>query len=420
MSWLFRAWLYVSMSYAFSVLLLEVSGGARLNLFDVLITVPALFVLIPLMVRRAFMGKAFLIVTAPLMLFILLALISLAWADSPNASRTFRAGVQVFGLFALFSYLYFTGQSRLLEGALFLACVVVSIICVWQLITMYIILGLPWGNVLYQGANLSTLQSFGVKPINAMHATMIIAPQAAMMLGLVLCSGQKRDQCIGGLALIIMLVFLVSLERRTGQVAILAALMSCAFLYRNRVWYLLLGAVVLCAGFILMFSPEFFLSRGLSWRPAIWASTLDSIRNAPFFGHGITNTIIPVEVQENGSRVASFRHPHNMLLSVAYFTGLTGLVLWLLIWVPGTIQKATSRMSALRDAYMLIPMFVGLAVLMFDGENPLSPLHYEWFCFWIPALLVLSSYAVRVQQSASSDCSSPANSSPQLANLGNE
>lgn len=420
MSWLFRAWLYASMAYAFSVLMLDVSGGARLNLFDVLITIPALFVLIPLMVRRELMGKAFLLVTAPLVLFILLALVSLVWADFPNASRTFRAALQVCGLFALFSYLYFTGHSRSLEKALFFSCVVVATICAWHLITMYLILDLPWKNVLYQGANLPTLQSLGVKPINAMHATLIIAPQAAMLLGLVLCSGRKAVQLVGGLALIAMLVFLVSLERRTGQVAILVALIACAVLYRRPVWYLLLGAVVLCAGVILIVSPEFFLSRGLSWRPAIWMSTLDLILNAPFFGHGITNTVIPVEVREYGSGVATFRHPHNMPLSVAYFTGLVGLVLWLLIWAPGAIQKATSKRSALRDAYMLIPMFVGLAVLMFDGGNPLSPLHYNWFCFWVPAMLILSSYAVHVQQSASSDCSRPTSSSPQFANLGKE
>lgn len=420
MSGLFRAWLYGSMAYAFSVLMLDVSGGARLNLFDVLVTIPALFVLTPLMVRREFMGKAFLLVTAPLALFILLALVSLVWADSPNASRTFRAALQVCGLFALFSYLYFTGHSRSLEKALFFSCVVVAVICAWHLITMYLILDLPWGNVLYQGADLPRLQSLGIKPINAMHATLIIAPQAAMLLGLILCSGEKRDQLIGGLALIVMLVFLVSLERRTGQVAILVALIACAVLYRRPVWYLLIGAVVLCAGAILMVSPEFFLSRGLSWRPAIWMTTLDLILNAPFFGHGITNTVIPVAVQEHGSGVATFRHPHNMPLAVAYFTGLSGLILWLLIWTPGAIQKATTRVSALRDGYMLLPMFVGLSVLMFDGENPLSPLHYDWFCFWIPAMLILSSYAVRVQRAASGDSSLPTNSSPEFANLGKE
>lgn len=417
---MFQAWVYASMAFVFSVLMLEVSGGARLNLYDVLVTIPAVFVLIPLLVRRKFLGKAYFLVTTPLVLFIVLALISLAWADSPNASRTVRATVQICGLFAFFSYLYFTGQSRLLEKALLFSCVIVSIICAWHLFSMYMILGLPWGNVLYQGADVSILQSLGVKPINAMHATLIIAPQAAMLLGLMLCSERKRDQFISGLALMIMVVFLVSLERRTGQVAIIAALMACAVLYRSRVWYLLLGAVAICAGFVLMFSPEFFLSRGLSWRPAIWMSTLDLISNAPFFGHGITNTVIPVEVYEHGNRVASFRHPHNMALSVTYFTGLIGVILWVLIWAPGLISKAARSTSALGESYMLIPMFVGLAVLMFDGENPLSPLHYDWFCFWIPAMLILSSYAVCLQRSVKSDNSRPTNRFPQFANLGNK
>lgn len=243
------------------------------------------------------------------------------------------------------------------------------------------------------------LQGYGVKPINQMLATLLIAPQAALLLGLVIDEDNKLLRLLGFIALAVFLVFLVALERRTGQVSILVAIVTGIVLYQNRIWYFVFGVAVVISIAVFVVFPEFVLSRGLSWRPAIWLSTLNSIANAPIFGHGITNTVTPVIVftGESGA-TEQFRHPHNMALSVTYFLGLVGLAFWSLIWVPGVWGRITQRSRFRGESYIVISLLVGVAALMFDGGEPLSPFHFDWFCFWVPAALMLSCQAVRGQR----------------------
>ncbi len=374
------------------------STGAGLNIFDALISLPSLLILAPLMIRRGWLGKGFLIAATPLALYLLYALISLTWASSPDFSKTFRAAGQAAAICVLFSYLQLSGNALLLRRALLLACICSASLGAWHLIVMYGVLDMPWKATLYQGVSLQVLDDYGVKPVNAMLATLLIAPQAAMLLGLTIGEGNRVFRYLGLLAMVVLVVFLVALERRTGQVSILVAILTCIVFYRNRLWYLVFGGAVLCAILVFIFFPEFILSRGLSWRPAIWMSTLDSISNAPFFGHGITNKVTPVEVFDHEQGVIKrFRHPHNMALSVTYFLGIVGAALWALLWIPGVIARIRIRPEQQRDGYILIPLLVGVAALMFDGGDPLSPFHFDWFCFWIPAMLMLSSQAVNGQ-----------------------
>lgn len=294
----------------------------------------------------------------------------------------------------LFSYLQLSGNILLLKRALLLACVCTASLGAWHLIVMYGVLDMPWTATLYQGVAPTRFEAYGVKPANAMLATLLIAPQAAMLLGLILTEKSRILCYIGLFALAVYLLVLVSLERRTGQVAIIVTIVACIILYRSRLWFVLLGTALSSAMLLLIFNPEFILSRGLSWRPSIWMSTLDAIGNAPFFGHGITNNVTPVGVFDSEEGIIQeFRHPHNMALSVTYFLGVLGLALWALLWIPGALAKMKIRPEHQKDGYMLIPLMVGVSALMFDGGNALSPFHFDWFGFWIPALLMLASQA---------------------------
>lgn len=396
--WLPRVWVCISLSCIFSLPMWQRSTGAGLNIYDLVLSMPALLVLLPLMIRQRWVGKGFLIAASPLALYLLYTLISMTWATSPDFSKTWRAAGQVAALFVLFSYLQLSGNSSLLRRALTIACIFTATVAAWHLAVMYGFLEAPWAATLYQGVGEQNLKAYGVKPLNAMLATLLIAPQAGMLLGLILGENNRTLRYIALLGLAVFVVFLVALERRTGQVAILVALVTCMVLYRSRLWLVLLGLAGLCAVYIMIFFPEFILSRGLSWRPAIWMSTLDSIGNAPFFGHGITNRITQVVVSDDaGNVIQHFRHPHNMALSVTYFLGLTGLALWILLWVPGLLSRMHLRAEHQSEGYIVIPLLVGLAALMFDGGEPLSPFDFDWFSFWIPVALMLSSQAVNGQ-----------------------
>lgn len=391
-SWALQLWLHLSVVCLFSMLLWQRSTGAGNNIFDLLISVPSLFVLFPLMVYHGWISRRVLLGSLPLLLFVLYAVFSTLWAESPDISKTLRAALQILALYFLFFYCQVSGHSSLLKSALFVACVTVALLCLWHLIVMYLICGMPWGFTLYESVGQEALGQYGVKPINAMHATMMVAPQAALLLGILAGARSIAYRFIGYAALVVLCLFLVALERRTGQLAILAALGGYALVYRSQVWYWLLALGLLTGLVAYWVSPEFFLNRGLSWRPAIWLSTLQSILDAPVFGHGVTNAPAMVEVETVSGGVRWFDHPHNIFLSVAYFTGAVGLILWCLIWVPVTKHAVFADSPVKQERYMVVAMLVGATVLMFDGGNALSPFHFDWFAFWVPALLLVASH----------------------------
>lgn len=391
---LLTLWVYGSLCTIFSLLLWQQSTGAGLNIYDAVISLPSLLVLAPVMAYRGWLNQRFWIKSAPMFVYLGLILASLTWAESPDISKTARAVGQVLALYVLFSYLQLSGNFELLKSALFFACGGTALVAAWHLIVMYGVLNVPWEMVLYEGVAPDRLEQFGVKPINAMLATLLIAPQAAMMLGLVANEKKQTVRFMGLVALAVLVVFLVALERRTGQVAILSAVATCAFIYRSRTWYILCGAAFASGVFVYFMFPEFVLSRGASWRPEIWMATINAISESPFFGHGVANKITPVLVYDNWGRLlGTFRHPHNLPLAITYYLGVVGLFFWLCFWVPSAFSKLFDRVLAQREGYMLIPLIVGLVAMMFDGGHPLPPFHFSWFCFWVPVSLLVSSQA---------------------------
>ncbi|MDF0751258.1 O-antigen ligase family protein [Marinobacter sp. 71-i] len=386
-----EGWVFVCIILMFTVLLWQPSTGSGLNLFDAFLSLPALLVLAPLIVNKGLLTREFLCSLAPLLLYVVFSLLSLLWADGPDSSKVVRGAAQVLALFVFFSYLYRSGEEALLRRGLFVACCLTAAISFWHLYVFYGIVGKPFSAVLYAGAAEARLNEVGVDPVNAMLATLIIAPQAAMLVGLLIDEKKQAYRLLGLVALLVLVAYLVALERRTAQVALFATLFACLILYRNRFWLSVFGGFLVVGGLVVFMFPETILSRGLSWRPDIWISTLASISDAPIIGHGITNTVVPVVVSDDSGKVlGEFRHPHNMALSVTYNLGVVGLVLWVLLWLPGLLVKMFRNSEKKRDAYIILPMVAGSVALMFDGGVALSPLHYYWFCFWIPALLILA------------------------------
>ncbi len=387
----FGAWVFASIILMFTVLLWQPSTGSGLNLFDALLSLPALLVLAPLIVIKGLLTREFVCSATPLLLYVVFSLLSLMWADDPDSSKAIRGAAQVLALFVFFSYLYRSDNETLLRRGLYVACCFTAIISLWHLYVFYGVFDKPFSAVLYQGISVVRFNEMGIDPINAMLATLIIVPQAAMLLGLLIDERKQVWRILGFIALLVLVVYLVALERRTAQVALFATVIACLMLYRNRFWLSVFGVFVIVGGFIFFMFPETILSRGLSWRPDIWMATLDRISDAPFIGHGITNTVVPVVVSdESGNVLGEFRHPHNMALSVTYSLGVVGLLLWALLWLPGLLMRALRSPGKGADAYIVLPMVAGSVALVFDGGVALSPLHYYWFCFWIPTLLILA------------------------------
>lgn len=392
-NYLFTAWVIISLSVMFSVLLWSPSPGARLNLLDGILSMPALILLPLLTLKGKLVSRPSLMAAGVLVLYLAYGLISSLWAESPDVSKSVRAGGQILGLYAFFSCLYLSGREDILKLGLFIGCCVGALVCLWHLIGMYILLGAPLGQALYSGFSGAELNGVGVMPINMMHATLLAAPQAAMLVGLLRERRGMVYRVAGVAALAVLALFLAALERRTGQVALLVTFIVAAFVYRSRVWFVLLFVLCGVAVAVFLLHPEIVLSRGASWRPEIWLATLDKIAEKPLFGHGLSNVVEPVAVYgDNGHLLETFRHPHSMWLSVTYSLGIAGVILWGLLWVPGLIARLFFTADRAGQGYITIPLIVGAAMLLLDGGAAMATFHYHWFCFWVPVTLLLASF----------------------------
>lgn len=122
---------------------------------------------------------------------------------------------------------------------------------------------------------------------------------------------------------------------------------------------------------------EDYFQKGTSSRLEIWAATIEHIKNAPLYGHGIATRFY--------DHVIAFGYPHNLLLSLLYYTGLCGVFLFLMTVLTGlkTIRKHGELMP------LVIAVFVlwGLFSLVEGGKTIDGSGGYGLY-FWMPLSLL--------------------------------
>ena len=127
--------------------------------------------------------------------------------------------------------------------------------------------------------------------------------------------------------------------------------------------------------------------RGSSHRLQIWARTVEMIRARPLFGHGLAaNLDLP-----------GITFPHDLYLSVLFYSGAVGFVLFALLglWVTRALWRSALE-SGWRSAggsewlwmtaLWMDALLCGLTDLgqITKGPGPM------WFIFWLPVGLVLA------------------------------
>jgi O-antigen ligase len=137
------------------------------------------------------------------------------------------------------------------------------------------------------------------------------------------------------------------------------------------------------------------LSRGASHRFGIWQRTLEMIAQRPLFGHGLAaNLTFPGTTHGAGAGgLADVSFPHDLYLSVLFYSGVVGAVLFLALLATITWRLLQARQGRdeiwLWAAAMWINVLVsGLTDLgqITKGPGPL------WFIFWLPVTLTLATY----------------------------
>ena len=124
---------------------------------------------------------------------------------------------------------------------------------------------------------------------------------------------------------------------------------------------------------------EWLLPRGDSFRLTIWESILrDLMENGWLVGRGI--------LTDNSVAAAgmTFRHPHNMYISVFFQGGIVGLALYLyvLAWTAWSLVRRIAMIADARLAFALL--MGGSAGWLVGGHQLLESPGTSWLFFWLP------------------------------------
>lgn len=105
-------------------------------------------------------------------------------------------------------------------------------------------------------------------------------------------------------------------------------------------------------------------------RPKIWREALREVRAKPVFGQGPGNFPIASHRDDAVTQtVVEANHGHNVLLTVAAETGLSGLavVLWFTLLVGLTARQQVARLHGSPDAAVVAGLAAGLFVFVGEG-----------------------------------------------------
>lgn len=128
------------------------------------------------------------------------------------------------------------------------------------------------------------------------------------------------------------------------------------------------------------------LSRGLSYRPAIWQEALRQIQASPWFGLGYGH---PQVFRVEGLDFA-LADPHNIELAVLFCGGIVGLTLWMLMYSYAmTYAWQQRRQPATLIASTLVVF--GFVAGLTEGEAFFSRPKEHWFLIWIPLALLAAT-----------------------------
>ncbi len=145
-----------------------------------------------------------------------------------------------------------------------------------------------------------------------------------------------------------------------------------------------LGAVVLVAQSFAGGWLAAEIGRGDTGRMQIWAANVQRILQQPWFGHGST----AVDDYVVDGKVIGF-HAHNLFLAQAFYGGVAGLALWLLVFALAARTALRAWLTS-RDLLPACGLFLLLAIGMVDIGFVVVSTQAIWFYVWVVLGVVLS------------------------------
>jgi len=346
--WL-RWWLTLSFAVMFSGVFLFNSRIGLLNVLDVLFFLPGLTLLTRAVVSgdHRLMTSPFLV---PLYLLLAWALLSLAWAEEPNSSRTVRGVVQIVVMVGLFRWLhlYFrnTFKQAMANGAL-CAMVVATVVMVSYYTTQ------PFSSPLFsEPANL-IFRMPSLDPSLALMA--MVAPTFILLAqGMEEGASGKGGRRLVGAAVGFGFLCLTSLP-----LGLMSLMLGIAWLI-SRGPRRLLSLIPLVAALYLMVEGSHSV-------------TVINYFTHPLIGNGLNHET----------------------LKLIHGLGLIGLVLFIASWASPLTALLQRQINWHENAAYTIAVVPGLCMTYAAGAYLLVPFQASWLSLWLPLALLLARLSER-------------------------
>ncbi len=196
-----------------------------------------------------------------------------------------------------------------------------------------------------------------------------------------------------GVLIALLLVFIALGQSRGALLALGLTALSMPLWTGGRAARLVaLTACTLAVVGAVQFMP-FILERGFSYRPEIFASSMQMIMQEPWLGLGVGSEYRVF----TDNYPAGFDHSHNGFTHAAIELGLPGLLLWSGLWIVA-FRVAWLERAWVEGRLVLSSLLVSFVALQFDAASLWGTPRAEWFVTWLPLGLALS-LAVRRDKS---------------------
>ena len=305
------------------------------------------------------------------LIFSIWSVLSIFWSDTQEDIFTpIKRSIYILCLFIAFSSVYINNQKNLLRIFILAGCITLlfSAQSFYSFITSY----QPGSGFTGSGALKNTLLS-----------SHIFGFFTSLFMSLILISKLKKEKIIYFLLTLSFFIYVLSSGSRTPLLALVATTIWLSFILKNKRAVITFSLLIIILGLIYIIYPEAILSRGFSYRPELWSSTIEMILAQPILGYGFdSNTSFYIS-----SIDMSFREPHNIHLSILYFTGLIGFSLWCAmhacaLWVCW--KNKDNTLFIIASALLVYGIVAGMT----EGGGLLPRPKEHWFITWIPLAFV--------------------------------
>src|SRR5690554_627115 len=195
-------------------------------------------------------------------------------------------------------------------------------------------------------------------------------------------SKSKKQAIYLSITALFFLILTLATGSRTPLLALTCTAIWMVLISKGKTLKILSIALIISMIVICLIFPDIILSRGLSYRPELWSLAIKQIMQAPLLGYGFdAHPSLYIE-----SLNMHFREPHNIHISVAYYSGLIGASLWMAMHIIVLIYCIKNRDNIYFIAASCLLIY-GISAGMTEGGSLLPRPKEHWFITWIPLAL---------------------------------